>query len=140
PWDPGARSNLFADGDLREKAAKDLGLSEEELDRMGGKTSLLQLKSMTHPLYGSGVMSLLEIPVPLSARTPELACELNRWELSTPELPPFFGAWCAGKRSPAFVTFVPSQFCFPGLLHNLTTWARVRHGMVRQWLMPGGTA
>src|SRR5262249_17265030 len=88
PWDPGARSNLFGDGDLREKAAKDLGLSEEELDRMGGKTSLLQLKSMTHPLYGSGVMSLLEIPVPLSARTPELACELNRWELSTPELPP----------------------------------------------------
>jgi hypothetical protein len=36
-------------------------LSEEQLDRMAGKTSLLQIRIGEHPLYGKGVHNTLEL-------------------------------------------------------------------------------
>ena len=88
-----------------------------------------------HPLYGNGVLCQLEIPLPVKgALTANLVDELNRWELSGADLAPLFGSWCVGNRAPAFVSFVPNQFCFPGMPRYLTVWAAARQGRVRQWL------
>jgi len=134
PWDPGAVSNLFRNEEFK-VMARESGKSEEEIDRMGGRTSLLILSEQEHSIYGKGIQSRLEIPVFLDyASSVILANELNRWELSGYDLPPLWGAWCSGDRSVTFVSFFPTQLCVPGLLHNLTAWAVVRHQRVREWL------
>lgn len=136
PWDPGARSRLFAKEELREKLLAGGDRTPEEVDRLGGRTSLLQiLTTEPHPLYGNGVLCRLEIPVATDDdKAASLIDELNRWELSGDDLPPLFGAWCMGPRAPTFVTFIPNQYCVPGLLQNLYVWAQGRHGRVRDWL------
>ena len=134
PWDDGAVSNVFGLDDARAQLEA-RGVSSEAIEAAGGRTSLFQIQNMRHPLYGNGVQARLEIP--LSAEHEEaarVATELKIWELDTPDLPPLFGAWCVGPRSPAFVTFVPNQLCLPGLLHNLAVWAMVRHFRVRRWV------
>src|SRR5262249_16320929 len=111
------------------------GLSEEQLDRMAGKTSLLQILVAEHPLYGKGIRSTLELPfAPSDPATIRMANELNAWELSGADLPPQFGAWCTGARALTYVSFMPTQFCVPGILHNLVHWMAVRHARVHQWL------
>ncbi len=140
PWDPGSVSQSFSHEDVRDRARRDLHYSAEDLERMGGRTSLLQILVSEHPLYGRGIQSRLEIPIPVNDPAVfRLVDELNRWELSGPDLPPLFGAWCLGDRAPAFVTFVPTQMCFPGLLQNLTAWAIVRQQRVRQWITSAGS-
>lgn len=136
PWDAGAVSQMFAHEDFRNSARDAHDYNPEELDRMGGRTSLFQLTTReTHALYGRGVLSRLEIPLALDGPdVARLVDELNRWELSGADLAPQFGAWCKGPRAPTFVTFIPTQFCYPGLLHHLTVWAHVRHARVRDWL------
>ena len=90
-------------------------LSEEQLDRMAGKTNLLQIRIGEHPLYGKGVHSTLELPMaPDDPATVHMVNALNAWELSVADLPPHFGAWCIGNRAPAYVSFMPTQFCIPG--------------------------
>lgn len=128
-WDPGAVSNLFLYGDVRERMLQEGGCTEADLDRLGGRTSLLQVKtSERHALYGNGVFCSLEIPLSIAEpKASRLVTLLNQWELMSPELPPLFGAWCVGPRAPAFVTFIPNQCCIPRLLRYLTVWAEARH-------------
>lgn len=136
PWEVGAKTNLLLQEDVRESARVSLGLSEEHLDRMAGKTSLLQIRSTEHPLYGKGICSTLELPLSFEApATAKVANELNAWELSGADLAPHFGSWCVGNRALSYVSFMPTQFCVPGLLHNLTVWMVARHVRVREWLM-----
>lgn len=132
PWDPGALSNMFK---VLETAA-DNDLSEADLARLGGRTSLLWLATNEpHAMYGNGVLSRLELPLPVDGPSAEtLVAELNQWELSTVDLPPLFGAWCLGPRAPTFVSFVPNAMCVPGLLVNLLHWNRVRAARVREWV------
>ena len=114
PWDPGALTRGLLDERFREHMRRSHGVSDEDLDRWSGLTSLLQISIADHPLYGRGVQSTLEIPVP-SDDPARLANELNAWELSSPELPPHFGAWCivparspiraSCRRSPASLVF-----------------------------------
>ncbi len=136
PWDRGAVSQAFADPDTRSRYLEAGELTVEELDRMAGKTSLLQVTTtLPHTLYGNGVHARLEIPVFCSdSETAALVDELNRWELCGVDLRPMFGAWSAGPRAPTFVCFIPNQFCLPGLPLTLTVWALARHRHVRQWL------
>jgi hypothetical protein len=87
---------------------------------MAEKTSLLQIRVAEHPLYVKGVHSVLELPFPPNnPASVRMVNELNAWELSGADLPPHFGAWCIGSRAPAYVSFMPTQYCLPGLLQNL---------------------
>jgi hypothetical protein len=136
PWEAGAKTNLLLQEDVRESARVSLGLSEEQLHRMAGKTSLFQIRSAEHPLYGKGICSTLELPLsPDDPATVQVANELNAWELSGADLAPHFGAWCVGNRALGYVSFMPTQFCVPGLLVNLTVWMVARHVRAREWLM-----
>ncbi len=145
PWDPGAYSAMFRNEGLQERARTALKLTDEELEQMGGQTSLLQLLEVDHPLLGKGIQSRLEIPIVVSrnettdTRMLAIVSELNLWELGGLDLPPMFGAWCCGPRAPTFVSFYPTQYCLPALLFNLISWARVRHNRARQWLGASST-
>jgi hypothetical protein len=108
--------------------------TEADVERMAGRTSILQIRQARHPLYGNGVLSTLEVPLPIDARSAEEVDGLSRWELATPDTPPLFGAWHIGSRAPCFVTFVPNALCYPGLPFNLTAWAMVRGALARLWL------
>jgi hypothetical protein len=135
PWDEGALSNvlLYDDGAawLRERGGTQ---SMAQSAAAGGRTSLFQIYPRRHPLYGNGVQAMLEVPLSGDPQNASLtATILNHLEFDTPAAPPLFGAWCAGPRSPAFVSFVPNQMCLPGLLHNLAVWAMARHFWVRLW-------
>ena len=138
PWEDGAVSRMFAYPDFRAKLLEGREYTQEELDRMAGMTSLLQLVTdQPHSLYGNGVLLRLELPVAFDPDTgTALVDELNRWELSGMDLPPLFGVWCLGPRAPTFVNFIPNQYCvgIPGLLQNLVVWTHARHVRVRQWL------
>ena len=135
PWEMGATTNLLTREEFRETLRGPHGFSEEKLDRMAGKTSLLQIRIGEHPLYGKGVHNTLELPFPPDdPDTVQMVNALNAWELSVADLPPHFGAWCIGNRAPAYVSFIPTQFCVPGLLHNLITWMAARHARVRECL------
>lgn len=140
-WDPGAVSMSYQQPDLRREILAEGEYSAEDLDRLGGRTCLFQVHTNErHSLYGNGVLCTLELPVTFDPETGgEKANDLNLWELSGLDLPPLFGSWCIGPRGPTFVTFIPNQFCLPGLLQNLTTWAYVRSGRVREWLTASQT-
>lgn len=101
-----------------------------------GRTSLLWVRTAErHSLYGNGVLSTLELPVPVDVKNlPQLVDELNGWELGEPDLPPLFGAWCIGPRAPTFISFVPTLLCVPGLVMGLASWARARHARAQQWV------
>jgi hypothetical protein len=143
PWDDGAVSRMFALPDFRTKLLADGEHTEEQLDRMAGRTTLYQLVTdQLHSIYGNGVLARLELPIAFDEQTgPALIDELNRWELSGVDLPPLFGAWCLGPRAPTFVSFIPNQYCvgLPGLLQNLTVWAHGRHVRARHWLQASST-
>ena len=143
PWDDGAVSRMFALPDFRTKLLADGEHTEEQLDRMAGRTTLFQLVTdQPHSVYGNGVLARLELPIAFDEQTgPALIDELNRWELSGIDLPPLFGAWCLGPRAPTFVSFIPNQYCvgLPGLLQNLTVWAHGRHVRARHWLQASRT-
>lgn len=137
PWDDGAISqSLFAYDDGRERLRGLKRFAEEDITRMGGRTSLLWIRTTErHSFYGNGVLATLEIPLPVDdPDLPRLFDELNRWELSGHDLPPLFGAWSIGTRAPTFVTFIPNQLCMPILFLNLFHWSKVRHFRVRAWL------
>lgn len=142
PWDPGAVSNMFRVMEAGPELTAEDGRSQEDLEQMGGRTCLLWLTANEpHALYGNGVLSRLELPLPVHGPSAEaLVNELNQWELSTPDLPPLFGAWCLGPRAPTFVSFFPNAMCVPGLLVNLLYWNRVRAARVREWVGEQGSA
>jgi hypothetical protein len=135
PWEAGAVTQMARLEEMQNRLRTSQGLSEEQLERMAGKTSLLQILVGEHPLYGRGVRSTLELPfAPDDPATIQMANELNAWELSGADLPPHFGAWCIGTRALTYASFMPTQFCVPGMLHNLTVWMAARHARVHQWL------
>jgi hypothetical protein len=114
PWEAGAKTWMLRQEDLTRQ-----DVSEEQLDIMAGKTSLLQIRIAEHPLYGKGVHSTLELPFPPDdPATTQMVNELNAWEVSGADLPPHFGAWCIGNRGLTYVSFMPTQFCIAGILHN----------------------
>jgi hypothetical protein len=107
---------------------------------MAGKTSLLQIRSVENPLYGKGILGTLELPfAPTDPASIQTANELNAWEISGAALPPHFGSWCIGDRALAYVCFFPTQYCFAGLLQNLTVWMAARQYRLREWLSGSST-
>ena len=110
--------------------------TREDIRRLGGRTSLLEVSTQhRHALFGRGTRATLQIPVSVEGdEAVQLVKELNAWELETPNLPPYFGAWMPGPHGPMFLTFVPTHLCVPGLIMNLATWARGRAGAVRRWM------
>jgi hypothetical protein len=142
PWDPGAFSHSVNLPEMRAHLVAENDLSEVDLARLGGRTSLLQLSANEpHAMYGNGILSRLELPLPVEGSSAAaLVSELNQWELSMFDLPPLFGAWCLGPRAPTFVSFVPNAICVSGLLVNLLVWNRVRAARVREWLGEQGAA
>lgn len=111
-----------------------------KLPRRNGASVLHVRSTERHSLYGSGMLSTLELPIPLDrAGLAELVDQLNRWELSGPDLPPRLGAWCLGPRAPTYVSFVPSLLCVPGIVVSLAAWGRARHVRVSQWLEAEGS-
>ncbi|MBL8224828.1 MAG: hypothetical protein JNM50_05805 [Chromatiales bacterium] len=137
PWDAGAMTRLVADPELRAAMATLGPYTNEDLDRMAGRTSLVTIKPGTHPLIGKGLRCSLEIPLPADqAQSAALVTELNQWELGEADLPPHLGAWCTGPRSLAYLSFVPTQLCVPGLPSHLADWAAARHVRVRELHIP----
>lgn len=141
PWDEGALTAMARLPDLRASLMSATGYSSAQADRAAGRTALMLLRSdLHHPWFGRGIFSTLELPIGGDLPTLlALVRELNQWELETPELPPFFGAWVVGPRAPMFQTFVPNQLCVPGIVMNLAVWAASRARMVREWLAEEGT-
>ena len=136
-WDIGAISSSFQSAEFQEHA-REAGYTDEQIAIAGGRTSLFQIMLIRHPMYGWGLQARLELPIsPEGESAVALVDELNRWELSAPELPPLFGSWCVGERAATFLTFIPTQMSLPGLVHNLTFWNMVRHFRVRDWLESG---
>lgn len=142
PWDAGAISKMFTVGEGRDSAAQDGQFTDEQLDQMGGATSLLQIRVARHPFYGPGIHCMLELPLPAEGDgAVELVTGLNAWELSGPDLPPHLGAWSLGERALTYVCFLPTQYALPGLLQNLTVWMAARAARARAWLRgPAATA
>lgn len=109
-------------------------LQEGEYSAMGGhhSTALFRLETEEpHPSLGGGLFCLLQMPheVRTKARLNEICMHLNRAEMQAHDLPPHFGAWCAGRRanSPAYVCFLPNALKHvPGIEVNVTLWALAR--------------
>jgi hypothetical protein len=133
PWDLGAVSRSFKDG-LTKKELLKAGYDSEFVELAGGNTALFELRVSNHPMYGSGILSLLKLPLNLEDNDAvNLSNRLNYWELMSPELPPLFGSWSPSKGTVVFVSFIPTQFCIsvPGFIHNITMWAKIRALNVR---------
>lgn len=141
PWDDGAVTSVFPREEFREHARRSSELSDERIDQYTGRTSLLRIRITEHPFYGKGVFATLELPVePDHSLSVPLAMELNDWELTTAHLPPHFGAWCLGERALSYVSFMPTQYCVPDLLPNLTVWMSARQHRVRELLLDSPTS
>jgi len=128
-----------ADDQLGLKGTVQAGSYGVHLPRHGGASALWVRTTERHSLYGNGVLSTLELPIPLDRKgLPELTDQLNRWELSGPDLPPRLGAWCVGPRALTYISFIPSLLCVPGVAVSLAAWGRARHARVSQWLEAEG--
>lgn len=116
-WDPGAISalhNLLSEG-------LDYKWSESQT-----RTALCQiLTTEKHPNLGRGLLASLRLPLNFSSQEQlvKVVTWLNRFEASSYDMPPLFGAWCIGPQNTvAFVCFVQNELCIPGLHWNLFTW------------------
>jgi hypothetical protein len=95
-------------------------------------TALLELSGEEpHPELGGGLLGTLQMPYRVRdpSRLRELCDALNRMELETDDLPPHFGAWCAGRLGDnlAYVTFLPNALHeVRGVALNVSLWAMVR--------------
>jgi hypothetical protein len=133
PWDEGATTAMARRDPTKDAMRRELNLSEEQIARMGGRTSLLQIACSEHPLYGMGVTCTLELPFDRGEPGADsFANALNIWDRMEADLPPLFGAWCLGPRAVSFASFLPTAVCRPGLLQNLAVWMVTRHHRVRQ--------
>jgi hypothetical protein len=139
PWDEGAVSSMYRDPGVLDTIRAELranGMTDEEINLMGGRTSLVTIKTTErHPIFGEGLQCLLQLAVSVPEdASGEAAQALNLWELTKPDLPPMFGSWCAGNQGPAFVSFFPTSFCVPGLPTSLVYWTASRHAMAQAYL------
>ncbi|TVR60620.1 MAG: hypothetical protein EA422_13570 [Gemmatimonadales bacterium] len=114
------------------------GLTAEYPWDAAGGTCLLWIREDSHPFLGNGVMATLEVPIQLDGEEPvALMAELNAWEVESPELPPYFGAWTPGFEAPCFSVFVPNELCVNGIAQHLSAWAVVRTVRLRRWMGVG---
>ena len=133
PWDEGAYTRQFSLPNIKDTLIEQ-GLSESEIETLGGLTSLLKIQEIENPMYGRGLLSLLILP--LDGAFPdkwlEWALWLNRAEQLRHDWPPFIGSWCAGDRGVTFTSFVPTGFYVPGLAQNIAIWNMVRAFRVKE--------
>ncbi len=66
------------------------------------------------PIIGIAIFIVLQQPLPRKPFVPEVLSYFNG---------------CA-----SCVSFMPTQYCPAGILHNLTVWMTVRQARVREWL------
>lgn len=96
------------------------------------KTALFQLMAdQPHPELGGGLFCLLQMPHQISdeKRLNQVCVQLNNMEMAAHDLPPHFGAWCAGKmgNNPAYVSFLPNVLhAATGIAKNASFWAMNR--------------
>lgn len=109
----------------------EFGLAEGAVSASAGdhKTALFQLLGdQPHPELGGGLVCLLQMPQQFrdEKRLNHVCVQLNRMEMEAHDLPPHFGAWCAGKlgNNPAYVSFLPNALhAAPGIAVNMAFWA-----------------
>jgi hypothetical protein len=82
--------------------------------------------SSQHPQLGSGLVSLLRIPIDYEPDILLAVChELNWAEATTAAARSyFFGAWCPQPKPQqglAFASFIPCVSCRPGLIETIAT-------------------
>jgi hypothetical protein len=109
----------------------------DELSEGGGQTSLLTVHpTERHPLFGNGVLALLQLPLSVSGeKLDSLVDRLNNWELEELDLPPSIGSWVASSCNTAgWICFVPNFFCYSLLPRQLVVWSSVRAFGVRRLL------
>jgi hypothetical protein len=93
------------------------------------ETALWQIMGdQPHPEFGGGLFCLLQLPHQIESeeKLHQVVNELNRMEMEPHDLPPHFGAWCAGKlgNNPAYVAFLPNALHqAPGIALNVSIWA-----------------
>ena len=93
------------------------------------ETALWQIMGdQPHPELGGGLFCLLQLPHQIESEEKlyQVVNELNRMEMEAHDLPPHFGAWCAGKlgNNPAYVAFLPNALHqAPGIALNVSIWA-----------------
>jgi hypothetical protein len=140
PWDEGAVSSIYRNEEMLKDIRDDMladGFTEEDIARMGGRTSLVTIKANEpHPIFGQGLKCLLQLGAPIAeAAIAETAQSLNLWELSRPDLPPMFGSWCAGGQGLAYTSFFPTSYCIPGLPKVLVYWSVARHAEAKRKIL-----
>jgi hypothetical protein len=119
---------------LGDKTVVEILREAERLGRPAGPlhTSLLEINpTIEHPRLGSGLLALLQTPLPIRediewAR--RFAAHLNLAWRSRPWLSPRWGAWCVGPGRPvlAYVMFIPNFLWAPGL----ASWVAVNFQLV----------
>lgn len=128
------QSNWFSMGD-------DNGLTAEY--PFGNSTAMLQIKAdEEHPILGSGVGMFLHLPLWSKLnKAAEVACSLNRGELSGGTMMHLTGSWClkeiSGQYLPAFAQFIPSALYQPGILLNFALPMMTRARWVSSLFNPG---
>lgn len=90
-----------------------------------------QMADQPHPELGGGLFCLLQMPHQLAGegRLNKVCSELNKMEMEGEDLPPHFGAWCAGRlgNNPAYVSFLPNAlYSVSGIAVNAAIWAKNR--------------
>jgi hypothetical protein len=98
----------------------------------GSRTALWELSTKEpHPEIGGGLVCLLQLPhrVTDANRLDDVVIQMNRLEMAPDNLPPHFGAWCAGKlgNNVAYVSFLPNPLhSRSGIAVNFSLWAMHR--------------
>jgi leader peptidase (prepilin peptidase)/N-methyltransferase len=106
-----------------------------------GTGVLFATATRPHPQLGSGLFMLLTIPTPCESDITLALChELNLAEAHAWEIPYCFGAWCPQRpvvSGLAYVTFVPTAVCRPGLIEAMSIQMGARAAWARQQLDEG---
>lgn len=100
----------------------------DELDE-GKSTIMIQIDG-GHQLYGQGLLAQIRFGDEIQTDDlAEFVNDLNRWEMESDDLPPFFGSWCTDPdfAAPAYVMFIPAMFASYVTPFSLLAWAWGRH-------------
>lgn len=123
------KSRYAINGD-KEGLTVEFPLDEKSYSKSLGpehNTSLLQiLTGNTHPVFGRGIFCLLNLPV--NCKSFEQINNLNKYEYSLKDAPPFFGSWCSqdiGKHI-SFICFIPNNLYIEGIVDYLILWMMIR--------------
>jgi hypothetical protein len=112
----------------------EFGLHSGSISAVQGDQNTALWKLITdqpHPQVGGGLFCLLEMPHQASDadQLGMIVQQLNAREMLPLDLPPHFGAWCAGSlgNNPAYVTFLPNHLHDKqGIAVNVSFWAMAR--------------